>query len=60
MGTAARIVLLVLAGALASCATKSMPQPVDARDQELMSKDYFNSCMTAHGSGSQIGPTKSP
>jgi hypothetical protein len=72
MGSAARIVLLVLAGALASCATKPVPQPLDARvlcqqlaqasasSQELISKDYFNSCVAAHSSGSENGPTKGP
>jgi hypothetical protein len=70
MGTAVRIILLVLSGALASCATK--PQSLDARalcqqlaqasasSPELISKDYFNGCMIAHSSGPQIGPTKSP
>jgi hypothetical protein len=69
----ARIVLLVSSGALASCATRPAPQPgLDARalcqqltqasasSPALISKDYFDNCMIAHGSGSQIGPTKSP
>jgi hypothetical protein len=68
MGTAAQIVLLVLSGALASCATRPPPQSLDARalchqlaeasasSPELISKDYFNSCMLTHSSGAAKSP----
>jgi hypothetical protein len=58
-----RIVLLMLSGALAGCATGSSPPmssldvratcqeltQASASSPELISKDYFANCMIAHG-----------
>jgi hypothetical protein len=65
-----RIVLLLMAGALASCATGPSPQLFDAHaicqqlaqasasSPELVSNDYADQCMIAHGS--QISPARNP
>jgi hypothetical protein len=67
-----RIVPLLMAGALANCATRPSPQLFDAQaicqqlaqasasSPELVSNDYADQCMIARGHGSQISPARSP
>jgi hypothetical protein len=72
MEAAIRIVLLMLSGAVASCATAPSPPTLDVRaicqeltqasasSPELISKDYFAQCLIAHGASAQTGQPKGP
>jgi hypothetical protein len=67
-----RIILLLMAGALAGCATGPSAKLPDAQAKcqqlaqasasspELVSSDYVDQCMIAHGYRPQISPAKSP
>jgi hypothetical protein len=67
-----RITLLLMTGALASCASGPTAQLLDARalcqqlahasasSPELVSDAYADQCMIAHGYRSQTSPTENP
>jgi hypothetical protein len=72
LGVILRTILLLMTGALASCATAPSPQSFDARaicqqlarasasSPELVSDAYADQCMIAHGYNSQITPARNP
>ncbi len=72
LGITLRTILLLMTGALASCATGPSAQLLDARaicqqlaqasasSPELISAAYFDQCMIARGYRSQTGPTGNP